>query len=402
LGDKKALLLGAVVHVGNGEVIQNSAIGISNGYFQFVKNQLIYRVNRSEYDTVINLNGYHLYPGFIVCNSTLGLTEIDAVRATRDFREVGRYNANVRAITSYNTDSRITPTVRYNGVLIGQIVPRGGSLSGTSAVVHFDAWNWEDALIKEDGVHLNWPNPVKPQKESKQPTYQERRQELYQYFEKALSYAQDSGATNTMDVTLEALKELFSGKKQLYIHADLAKALIDAVKFKRHFKIPKMVVVGGYDAWLIPEVLTDEDIPVILKRTHSLPKRPTDPIDLPYSMPAKLKAAGVEFTFDMSGDMEAMNARNLPFTAGTAVKYGLKHEEAITAITLSAAKILGIDDLYGTVETGKSATFFATREDPLDMRTNHITMAMVNGKFIALTSPQLELYEKFKAKYQQR
>lgn len=403
---KKILVLGGVAHIGNGDKIDNSAISIENGILRFVKNQLIYRIDQTEYDTVIHLNGQHVYPGFIACNTTLGLREIDAVRATLDYDDVGDYNPNVRSLTAFNTDSRITPTVRFNGVLLGQITPRGGIISGSSSVMHFDGWNWEDAVVKEDeGIHLNWPQRftrkgwwAEPGGIEKNKKADERVESIYRFFAEAQAYAQTKNPKQ-INLRFDAMKGLFDGTKTLYIHCNYAREIIQAVDIKRHFNLDKLVIVGGYDAYLVPEVLKDNHVPVLLSRLHSLPKRPGDPVDLPYQLPAMLRDLRIEYGFDMSGDMEAMNTRNLPFTAGTAVAYGLEYEQAVEAITLAPAKMLNISKQYGSLEAGKSATFFVSYGDALDMRTNDLHFAMINGRFIKLTNPQLELYKKFKKKY---
>jgi hypothetical protein len=155
---KSVLLLYATAHIGTGEVINQSVIGFRDGVIDFVGNALTANLNELKYDTTINLKGKHIYPGFIGLNSTVGLVEIEAVRASVDVAEVGEFMPAIRSLIAYNTDSEIQPTVRTNGVLMAQITPRGGTVTGTSSVVHFDAWNWEDAAIKtDDGVHLNWP-----------------------------------------------------------------------------------------------------------------------------------------------------------------------------------------------------------------------------------------------------
>lgn len=406
LTDQKILILGGIAHVGNGEVIENSAIAVENGLLQFVKNQLIYRIDQAEFDTVIHLNGQHVYPGFIACNTTLGLREIDAVRATLDYDDVGDYNPNIRSAIAFNTDSKITPTVRFNGVLLGQITPRGGIISGSSSAMHFDGWNWEDALISEDeGVHLNWPKRFtqkggwdKPVTIEKSKNSDDRVDAIYRFFNEAKAYAKAPTGKNK-NLRFEAMKGIFNGEKTLYIHCDFAREILQAVEIKRHFDLDKVVIVGGYEAYLIPEVLRDNHVSILLSNLHSLPKREQDPIDLPYQMPSILHNLNIPFAFDMSGSMEAMNTRNLPFTAGTAVAYGLPYEKAIEAITLAPAKMLGIDSMYGTLEAGKSATLFVSYGDALDMSTNQLHFALVNGKFIQLSHPQLDLYKKFQKKY---
>lgn len=401
---KKILILGGIAHVGNGEVIDNAAIAVENGYFRFVRNQMRQRVDVNQFDTVIYLQKQHIYPGFILPNTTLGLREVDAVRASLDFNDVGDYNPHVRSLIAYNTESRITPTVRTNGVLVAQVTPRGGVLSGTSSVVQLDAWNWEDAVVrKDDGIHLNWPKmyhhdswtgkTVKNKKDESS-----KIQHLNRFFARAKAYAESDSAT-TVNLRLEAMKGLFDGSKTLYVHAQVAREILQAVVFKKEHKIKKMVIVGGYDAHLVAEALNDDKIGVIYRRVHALPMREDDPTDLPYKIPALLQEKGVMFCLDMAGDMEAMNARNLPFLAGTATAHGLEKEKAIQAITGNAAQILGLDNLLGTLESGKIATFFISDGDALDMMTNKVSMAFVNGKPIDLKNHQEILYERYSKKY---
>ena len=166
--NKSILLIDAKVHVGNGTVIPRAAIGIENGKIKMVLDAFDIRMDSTAYDTIIHLKGKEIYPGFIAPNSRLGLVEVDALRATRDFDDVGLFNPHVRSITAYNAESKITSTVRTNGVLLAQITPKGGLISGSSSIVNLDAWNWEDAILKEDdGIHLNWPNSLNPRETDK-------------------------------------------------------------------------------------------------------------------------------------------------------------------------------------------------------------------------------------------
>ena len=117
------------------------------------------RIDPNAFDTIYRLYNKHIYPGFIVPNTTLGITEIDAVRASNDYEETGSINPNTRSLIAYNAESKITRTVRSNGVLIAQVTPRGGLISGQSSIMHLDGWGWEDAVLRsDDGIHLNWPS----------------------------------------------------------------------------------------------------------------------------------------------------------------------------------------------------------------------------------------------------
>lgn len=401
----KVLYLGGKAHLGTGKMIENSAIVVENGKFQLVANALVIKIDSTAYDSIIYLKGQHVYPGFIAPNSTLGLTEIDAVRATRDFMEVGNFKPHVRSIIAYNTDSDIVPTVRSNGILLAQITPRGGRVTGTSSIATLENGNWEDVVYKEnDGVHINWPKMYKSSRWSRSngiqldATYSKKVEELKLFMLQAKAYAELKSPDET-DLRFESMKGVFDGSKKLFIQSDYIKEILEIIALKKELKLESVVLVGGYDAWMAAELLKENNIPVMIKRVHSLPERPQDDVDLPYRLPKLLQDAGVLFCMENSGDMEAMGTRNLPFYAGTAVAYGLNYEQAVASITLNTAKILGIDHKTGSLEKGKDANFIISKGDALDMRTNHITQAFVKGVSIDLNNRQSDLYIQYKNKY---
>jgi len=401
---KKAMvILGGTLHVGDGTVRENVAIGIEGGKITFVQDAATVRLNPNEAD-IIKAEGKHVYPGFILPNTTLGLTEIEAVRATNDFREVGGINPNVRSIIAYNTDSKVVPTVRCNGVLTAQITPRGGLMSGLSSIVQLDAWNWEDAAVRiDDGLHINWPSRhnhsgwwAEPGGTTPNDKYNEQVNELRDLMLKAKAYA--TSQPKEQNLRLAACAGLFNGSRRLYVHVGEARSITESILLLKEWGVKVPVVVGGAEAHRVADFLKQHDVPVILRRLHELPVHEDDAYDQPYAMAAQLHKAGVRFCLNYQGDMEAMGARNLPFTAGTAVTFGLPKEEAVKAITLSAAQILGIDDRLGTIATGKDATLFISTGDALDMRTNRVEMALIQGRSLDLTNHQSELYTKFGGK----
>lgn len=396
---KKILLLNGIAHIGNGKVIKNAAIAIENGKLTLVANAAAIKIDFNQYDTVVNLKDKHIYPGIIAPNSTLGLTEIDAVRATRDYSEVGTFKPHVRSVIAYNTESKVTTTIRSNGVLMGQITPRNGIISGTSSIVQFDAWNWEDATIKEDdGIHLNWVKMYLWWKGEKNKNYAKSVTALNQFFADAMAYSKVK-EHEEKNIRFEAMRGLFDGTKTLYVHADFVKELTEAINFSKKYEVKKMVIVGGYDSWMITDMLKENNVAVMLKRVHSLPERQEDDVYLPYKLPHMLFDAGILFCLENSGDMEAMGTRNLPFYAGTAAAYGLDKEEALKLITLNTAKILGIDKTNGSLEEGKDATLFISTGDALDMRTNNVIAAFIQGRKIDVDNHQKKLYRKYSSKY---
>lgn len=402
------LILGATAHLGNGQVIPNSAIAFDAGQLTLVADATAVRIDRSKYSRIFDAVGKHVYPGFVATNSRLGLVEVEAVRATQDFSEIGEYNPNARAIIAYNTDSDITPTVRSNGVLLAQIVPIGGVISGTSAVVQLDAWNWEDAALRtEEGIHLNWPSPRSrraftfgPPNQEQQPqqdTYEKSVKEIRQFFAEAKAYCQSSSPT-VKNPRFEAMRELFAGKQNLYIHTNHARTMQEAVLFAEQMQV-RPVLVGAADAWLITDFLRQHQVTVILTQTHRLPVRDDEDIDQPYKTPALLHTAGIPFAIASEA---AWQQRNLPFEAGQAVSYGLPYEAAIQAITLTPAVVLGVANRVGSLEVGKDATLFISEGDALDMRTNQVIAAFIQGREVNLDDKHKQLQRRFEAKYRQK
>lgn len=400
--NKKILIRYGTAHVGNGDKIDNAYIAVQGSEFLFVSDANVSRINPAEFDTIIEAEGMHLYPGFIVMDSRLGLTEIDAVKASRDYDEVGDFNPNVRALPAFNSESKIIATMRPNGVLMSQIAPAGGIISGSSSAVHFDGWNWKEAEVKADeGMYLNWPSRynftgwwAEPGDGKTNKNYDQQIIEIAKYFAEAKAYNNllEKKPTN---LKFGAMAGLFDGNQRLYIRVSWAKDILDAIQFVRNAGIKNVTIVGGEEAHLVATELKENHISVIIDRVHKLPEHEDDAVDAPYKRAAILVEKGIEVAFATSGDMEAMISRNLPFQVGTAVHYGLDYEKAIQAITLNPAKMMGIDADYGSLESGKKATFFLCIGDPLDMRTNQIILAFVDGKIIDLSNSQTALYEKY-------
>ncbi len=397
------LIVGATAHIGNGTVIQNSAVGFTDGKLTFVGNAG--QANRSDFSRVIDASGKHVYPGFIAANSSLGLVEIDAVRATDDDGEVGGVIPHVRSLIAYNAESKIVESMRPNGVLMAQVAPRGGAVSGTSSVVQLDAWNWEDAAIKiDDGIHMNWPNSFtrgrwwlgedpgfKPNK-----NYSKQIDEAKDFMKQASAYLKS--ASSPKNLVFDAVKGLFDGTQRLYIHVNGEREITDAVNFSKAIGV-QMVIVNGNEAWKVADMLAANNIPVILNRPHRLPGSDDADITQPFKSAKLLTDKGVVVSIGMQGQMERMNTRNLPFYAGTYAAYGLDREKAVQLITGNAAKILGIDDIAGTLESGKDATLFISEGDALDMRTNILSHAFIQGREISLETHQTKLWKRYMEKY---
>ncbi len=403
--EQEIIIVGATAHIGNGEVIENAVIAFKDGIITEVASASDKNLDASN-AKVIYAEGKHVYPGFIAPNSTLGLVEIDAVRASDDEDEIGSFLPHIRSIIAYNTESKVVESMRPNGVLLAQVTPRGGRISGTSSIVQLDAWNWEDAIVKEDdGIHLNWPNrfvkkgawydPKVGYKADKK--YDEKVQEIISFFKQAKAFT--SNESDDINLPMQAMKGVFENQKTVFIHVDAEKDILDVLHFKMEMNLDNIVIVGGKYAHKVADQLVKHQVPVLVGRVHETPEGDDDDYDLPYKLPRILHEAGVLVGLENSGQMERMNARNLPFYAGTVVAHGLSKEEALQLITLNTAKILGVDDQLGSLEVGKSATLFISEGDALDMMGNILNHAFIDGRAISLETHQTRLYKRYKEKY---
>lgn len=400
---KPVAIMGAVVHVGNGQVIENGYILFDKGKITGVGDATVVKLNLANTD-VITANGKHVYPGFIAPVTNLGLSEFESVRATLDFSEIGNMNPHIRSIVAYNTDSKVPATLRSNGILMAQITPQSGIISGSSSVVQLDAWNWEDAALRaDDAQHLNWPVTPRVRPGFNRPGFSadalaERTQnailELDNFFAQAKAYAEGEkpAITNTR---LAAMKGLFTGQQKLFIHVNAQKDIVAALNFAKKYNITP-VIVGGGEAYLITDFLKDNNIAVVVKQPHSLPNNVDDDVNMPYKNAAKLANAGINVVLSIDGYWQQ---RNLPFMAGTVAAWGLDKEKALQAITLNTAKILGVDKTTGSIEIGKDATLFISDGDALDMKSNKIEQAFIQGRNINLDNLHKQLDKKFSDKY---
>ena len=321
---KAIAITGVTAHIGNGEVIDNATITFNQGKITSI-GKATASTNLANHQT-IDLKGKHLYPGFILPNTQMGLVEVNAIRATRDQRESTQLNPSIRSITSYNTDSELIPTFRFNGILTAQIKPSGGMISGLSSLVSMDGWNWQDAAYAVDtGMHLNWPGVYTnrfdfatfTRKTEKNKGYKKQVQQLSELFDAASIYDSKSA----VNLKLKAVKNLLDGKVQLFIHTNGAREIVNSVKFAKSYGIKNIVLVGASDALLVVDFLKQEDIPVILSGVHSLPKGEDDDVDQAFKLPAQLTKAGLKIAIGSSSTIQPQGARNLAFGAGTTAAY---------------------------------------------------------------------------------
>ena len=326
-------IMNGTVHVGNGQVLNNTSIEIKDGKITAIGTN----ITPSAGATVADAKGKHVYPGLILANSNLGLIEVNSVRATADASEIGVYNPSIRSLVAYNTDSKVINTLKSNGITHANIVPEGGTISGSSSVVQLDAWNWEDAAYASDnGMHMNMPalfnrpNRFAAFLGQQGPQQDPIKRGLVQieevkvFFREANAYLSQTQHATT-NLKFEAVRGLFTKKQKLFIHCDVVREILAAIDFKNEFGFD-IVLVGASESYQVADLLKKNNIPVILSQMHALPTLADDAVDLPYQLPALLHKAGVLFAINDEDGQH--RGKNLPFNAGTAAAYGLPKDDA--------------------------------------------------------------------------
>jgi len=407
-------IVGATLHPVSGAVVEGGTVVFEAGKITAIGRG----VSVPDNATVIEASGKHVYPGLIDAFTAIGLSEVSSVRGTRDGREAGTINPNARAEVSVNPGSEIIPVTRANGIALALTVPSGGTISGTSALLRLDGWTWEDLTMKAPvGMHVNWPNMtistsrwVRQSEEEQKSARSRALTALDDAFSDARAYRKarmsESGAgarDHLSDLRWEAMMPVFGGDLPVIVSANNIQQIQAAVAWADAEGI-ELIILGGADAWRVSDLLVAHDVPVIVTGTHRTPSRRWEDFDAPFTVPAKLYKAGVKFCISSGmswgGTPTAASTRNLPYHAGTAAAYGLPAEEALKAVTLYAAEILGIADRAGSLAEGKDATLIITDGDPLEIPT-HVERMFIEGRDIDLSSRHTMLYDKYRTKYSQ-
>ncbi|MGK0186561.1 MAG: imidazolonepropionase-like amidohydrolase [Verrucomicrobiales bacterium] len=397
------LLLGAHVHTVSGETYEKGKLLIVDGKIANVGGTDL-KIDLPADTEIVDVTGKHIYPGLIAANTTIGLIEIDAVRATVDTSEIGDYNSNVRVEVSVNPDSEVIPVTRANGVLTALTVPQGGIISGRSAVMALDGWTWEDMVVKAPAaMHIHWPRLSAGYSQSpgaksnaaseRRKSVEKRIKKLEEFFANARAYTKSD--KTPADLRLAAMEPVVAGDLPVFVHADEVAQIQSAVAFAERENI-KIVIVGGQDAWRLSKLLKRQKISVILS-PQSLPGRRGDAYSANLGAADALSKAGVNFC--IAHDGSAASQRNLPYQAAASVPFGLSKDDALKSVTLYAARILGIDDQLGSLETGKDATLIITDGDPLEIPTHTLT-AYIKGRKLDLSSRHTRLNKKYREKYE--
>lgn len=404
LPDGPVAIVGGDVYPVDAPVIRGGVVLVENGKITAVGKKQSIKVPSDAIQ--VDAAGMNVYPGLINAYSDIGLREIDSVKETIDRTETGRVNPNVRSWVAINPDSELIPVARAGGVLTSLVAPDGPYIAGQAAVVRMDGWTWSEMLMVGPAAMIVSWDAMEPRGDSLVEVARERA-ERYDQLDALLDSAkryqlrrQSNPKSQPIDLRLESLAEIADGQLPIIASADRRTTIEAAVLYAKQRKL-KLVIYGGHDAELCSDLLVRENVAVILPGTYRLPIRRDEAYDAPYTLPGRLHRAGVKFCIaaEQTGyPGGASNARNLPFQAGNAVAYGLDPEIALRSVTLSAAEILGVDHLIGSLTVGKEATLMVVQGDPLVVESQ-VVYAMIHGRPVDLGNKHLSLFRKYQEKY---
>ena len=388
------LLKGGTVHTVSNGVLEADVL-ISGGLIQQIEENL----DPGSGVKVIDCSGLHIYPGMIDAGTTLGLSEVGSVSLTQDANEIGELTPHVKALTAVNPNSVLIPVTRVSGVTTVLTMPRGGQFPGTASLINLHGYTPAHMHAGFDVVLMNYPSSGRRGRRDSRSEEDIKKAEeknlkaINEAWEQAKVYARVSSSDKNdieYNPEMKALAKVVSGQSMLFVEVNAEKDILSAIKWVNKRNI-KAVFTGVAEGWRIADSLVQADIPVITGPIFSTPRRSSDRYDAAYTNAGLMAKAGVKVAIR---SMESENVRNLPYNAGFAAAYGMGTEEALRAITLTPAEIMGVEDRYGSIEGGKVANLFVCDGDPFETKTN-VSHVFINGWKIPMDSRHIRLYNEF-------
>lgn len=351
---------------------------------------------------VIDCSGKSIYPGFIEGGSRVGLTEVGSLPETNDYDELGNITPQMQALTAINPNSELIPVTRVNGITTSLALPAGGLFPGTAALINLHGYTPQQMFAGFKGAVLNFPSTARGgdwdrrSDEEIERTYQKALEELNNFWQQVVEYQRISAAYKSGQRTpeyapeLQALVPVIQKEMPLLIEVNAAKDIVAALTWVKA-KGVKVILMGVAEGWRVADQIAAANIPVITGPVLTTPTRESDRYDRAYANAGLMLKAGVKVALRT---MANENSRNLPYHAGFAAAYGMGRDQALRAVTLTAAEIFGVSNRLGSLDVGKDATFFVTDGDPFETKTQ-VHYLFIGGYKVPLTSRQTDLYQEF-------
>lgn len=390
---KFALTNAKIFTVTNG-IIENGTIIINGGIIEAVGANVTIPADAE----VIDCKGREIYPGMIDGGTTLGLSEIGSIAEANDTREFGALTPQMEALTAVNPNSVAIPVTRVSGVTTVWTMPRGGVLAGTAAAINLFGYTPDQMYAGARGIVMTFPSTGGGRRFRRSSPEEAKKRQVKALktvdaaWDKAELYAKIENSEEVRSYPeIEALVPVVKGELMLFIEANSAKDILATIEWVKERGYEKVVLTGVSEGWRVADKIAESGLSVITGPVQAIPTRQSDSYDAAYANPGIMSKAGVKVALRT---MEAENVRNLPYHAGFAAAYGMGREEALKAVTINAAEILGIGDQLGSIEVGKKANIFVATGDPFETSTK-ITELFIDGYMVPMTSRQIRLYDEF-------
>ncbi|MEM6735472.1 MAG: amidohydrolase family protein [Bacteroidota bacterium] len=348
----------------------------------------------------IDCSGLTIYPGMIDAGTQIGLVEVGSDPRTRDNNEIGEVIPHVQALTAVNPSSVVIPVTRISGVTTALTMPSGGLFPGTAALIDLYGYTPDQMYAGFKGIVLNFPATGRRGRwdrrsdEDIKKAAEKDLKQLNDVWDKAVQYYKIdsvSGANNQPYYPeMKALLPIVRGEMKLLINVNAANDIKSALEWIEGKGID-VILCGVIEGWRVAEEIADAGIPVITGPVLTNPTRSYDRYDRPYANAGLMQKAGVKVGIRTS---EIENVRNLPYHAGFAAAYGMGKEEALKAITITPAEILGVEGKYGSIEKGKIANLCVTNGDLFETKTQ-VKYVFIKGQNIPMVSRHTQLYEEY-------
>jgi imidazolonepropionase-like amidohydrolase len=379
--------------------IANGTVIISNGKITAVGTNIQVPAGAE----VINCTGMKIYPGMIDTGTKIGLLEVGQIPQGTDERETGDIIPQMRALTAVNPNATAIPVTRISGVTAGLVVPEGGMLPGMAALVNLHGYTPDQMFAGFEGVVLNFPNTGRRgfgdrrTEDELKKAAEKSMTSLNDVWTKATEYSKLDSATGGKGVSyypeMQAMVPVIRGERTLLIEVNLQKDIQAALKWVKDMKVKKVVFTGVSEGFREADNIAKANIPVFTGPVIAIPTREYDRYDAQYANAGLMRKAGVKVAIRSNEDGNG-NYRNLPYHAGFAVAYGMNKEEALKAITIVPAEIMGLSDKYGSIEVGKMANLFVCDGDIFETKTQ-VSNVFIEGWKMPMQSRQTLLYEEF-------
>lgn len=389
------------IAITGGRVVTLGPVGTIDGATVVIRDGRIAAVGRDvavpDGARRIDAAGKVVTPGLMDSLSRLGLVEVNAVEGTQDSAtEDDRITAAFNVADAINPRSVLIPVNRIEGLTRAVVAPGAGSslIAGQGVVIHLGGPG--DYLVKspvamfgilgEGGAELAGGSRA-----AALLRLREALQDARDFNENQRSYERGERRDYVLSrLDLEALQPVIRGELPLVLAVNRASDIQTVLRIAREEKL-KIILAGAGEAWQVAGEIAAARVPVLLSPIDNLPGS-FETAGASLENAARLHEAGVTFAF-MTGD--AHNARNIRQHAGNAVANGLPWDAALAAITVVPARLWGLEDRYGTLETGKDADVVVWDGDPLEL-TSFPEAVFIRGVQIPMESRHLELRDRYK------